>query len=154
MAESFANTGARSWWSNAVCRDNWSMIRNQNGVGSCPLSIAHGRPNRRGRCVLRGYLAGFIKTNDPLEAAFHGSVSASLKVEGTGPFYAWMYCLAWQRRDSVRSDNWREQCRRDNMIIFKIDYLRLQFRSSRSRRRHWRRDRAASLCADVSFRKV
>jgi hypothetical protein len=27
------------------------------------------------------------KTNDPLEAAIHGNVSASLKVEGSGPFY-------------------------------------------------------------------
>jgi sugar/nucleoside kinase (ribokinase family) len=35
-----------------------------------------------------GFLAGFEKTNDPLMAALHGSVSASLKIEGSGPFYA------------------------------------------------------------------
>ena len=35
-----------------------------------------------------GFLAGFQRTNDPLMAALHGSVSASLKIEGSGPFYA------------------------------------------------------------------
>jgi hypothetical protein len=35
-----------------------------------------------------GFLAGFQTTNDPLMAAFHGSVSASLTIEGSGPFYA------------------------------------------------------------------
>jgi sugar/nucleoside kinase (ribokinase family) len=44
-------------------------------------------PTGAGDAFCGGYLAGFIKTNDPLEAAFYGSVSASLKVEGTGPFY-------------------------------------------------------------------
>jgi sugar/nucleoside kinase (ribokinase family) len=34
-----------------------------------------------------GFLAGFQKTNDPLMAGLHGSVSASLKLEGSGPFY-------------------------------------------------------------------
>jgi hypothetical protein len=44
-------------------------------------------PTGAGDAFCGGYLAGFVKTNDPLEAAFYGSVSASLKVEGTGPFY-------------------------------------------------------------------
>ena len=34
-----------------------------------------------------GFLAGFQKTQDPLQAVLHGNVSASLKVEGSGPFY-------------------------------------------------------------------
>ena len=34
-----------------------------------------------------GFLAGYCKNYDPLEAMFHGSVSASLKVEGSGAFY-------------------------------------------------------------------
>jgi hypothetical protein len=33
-------------------------------------------------------MAGFQQTNDPLTAALHGSVSASLTIEGSGPFYA------------------------------------------------------------------
>jgi sugar/nucleoside kinase (ribokinase family) len=35
-----------------------------------------------------GFLAGFQQTNNPLMAALYGSVSASLKIEGSGPFYA------------------------------------------------------------------
>ena len=35
-----------------------------------------------------GFLAGFQQTNDPLLATLHGSVSASLTIEGSGPFYA------------------------------------------------------------------
>jgi ribokinase len=35
-----------------------------------------------------GFLAGFEKTNDPLMAALYGNVSASLNVEGSGPFYS------------------------------------------------------------------
>jgi len=34
-----------------------------------------------------GFLAGFRRTYDPLQAALHANVSASLKVEGTGAFY-------------------------------------------------------------------
>jgi sugar/nucleoside kinase (ribokinase family) len=44
-------------------------------------------PTGVGDAFCGGYLAGFLKTNDPLEAALYGSVSASLKVEGSGPFY-------------------------------------------------------------------
>lgn len=35
-----------------------------------------------------GFLVGLAETGDPLEAATRGSVSASLVVEGVGPFYA------------------------------------------------------------------
>ena len=35
-----------------------------------------------------GFLAGFRSTFDPLEAALYGNVSASLAIEGSGPFYA------------------------------------------------------------------
>ncbi len=45
-------------------------------------------PTGAGDAFCGGFLAGFQKTNDPLMAAFHGSVSASLKIEGSGPFYA------------------------------------------------------------------
>ncbi len=34
-----------------------------------------------------GFLAGYCKNYDPLEGVFYGSVSASLKLEGTGAFY-------------------------------------------------------------------
>ncbi len=44
-------------------------------------------PTGVGDAFCGGFLAGFQMTNDPLMAALHGSVSASLKIEGSGPFY-------------------------------------------------------------------
>ncbi len=44
-------------------------------------------PTGVGDAFCGGFLAGYQKTHDPLLAALHGSVSASLKIEGSGPFY-------------------------------------------------------------------
>jgi sugar/nucleoside kinase (ribokinase family) len=44
-------------------------------------------PTGAGDAFCGGFLAGYQKTQDPLLAALHGSVSASLKLEGSGPFY-------------------------------------------------------------------
>ncbi|MGE5251274.1 MAG: carbohydrate kinase family protein [Bacteroidota bacterium] len=44
-------------------------------------------PTGSGDAFCGGYLAGYQKNFDPLDAALHGSVSASLKMEGSGPFY-------------------------------------------------------------------
>jgi sugar/nucleoside kinase (ribokinase family) len=44
-------------------------------------------PTGAGDAFCGGYLAGFSKTYDPLQAALYGNVSASLKVEGCGAFY-------------------------------------------------------------------
>lgn len=44
-------------------------------------------PTGAGDAFSGGFLAGYQKTNDPLMAALHGSVSASLKIEGSGPFH-------------------------------------------------------------------
>lgn len=51
-----------------------------------------------------GFLAGFEQTNDPLLAVLHGNVSASLTIEGSGPFYALgvMPGLAAARLHSIR----------------------------------------------------
>lgn len=35
-----------------------------------------------------GFLAGYRRTYDPLQATLHGNISASLVVEGNGPFFA------------------------------------------------------------------
>jgi sugar/nucleoside kinase (ribokinase family) len=35
-----------------------------------------------------GFLAGYRSTYDPLEAVLHGNISASMTIEGSGPFYA------------------------------------------------------------------
>ena len=34
------------------------------------------------------FLAGYRQTYDPVQAALYGNISASLVVEGVGPFYA------------------------------------------------------------------
>jgi sugar/nucleoside kinase (ribokinase family) len=35
-----------------------------------------------------GFLLGYCRTYDPVQAALHGAISASLVIEGSGPFYA------------------------------------------------------------------
>ena len=55
-------------------------------VPAYPARLAD--PTGAGDAFCGGYLAGYQKTFHPLEAALYGSVSASFKVEGSGPFYA------------------------------------------------------------------
>ncbi len=45
-------------------------------------------PTGAGDAFCGGFLAGWRKTYDPLQAVLHGNISASLVVEGSGPFYA------------------------------------------------------------------
>jgi len=44
-------------------------------------------PTGAGDAYCGGFLAGYRNTYDPLQAALHGNVSASLNVEGSGAFY-------------------------------------------------------------------
>lgn len=44
-------------------------------------------PTGAGDAFCGGFLAGFQRTQDPVMAGLYGSVSASLKIEGSGPFY-------------------------------------------------------------------
>jgi sugar/nucleoside kinase (ribokinase family) len=44
-------------------------------------------PTGAGDAFCGGFLAGFRTTYDPVQAALHGNVAASLKVEGSGAFY-------------------------------------------------------------------
>jgi sugar/nucleoside kinase (ribokinase family) len=44
-------------------------------------------PTGAGDAFCGGFLAGFRKTYDPVEATLYGNVSASLKVEGSGAFH-------------------------------------------------------------------
>lgn len=61
-------------------------------------------PTGAGDAFCGGFLAGYSKTYDPLEAALHGNVSASLKVEGSGAFYPLdvLPGLAQARLDTLR----------------------------------------------------
>jgi sugar/nucleoside kinase (ribokinase family) len=45
-------------------------------------------PTGAGDAFCGGFLAGYRRTYDPLEAALHGNISASLAVEGHSPLYA------------------------------------------------------------------
>ncbi|WP_299024369.1 carbohydrate kinase family protein [uncultured Thermanaerothrix sp.] len=45
-------------------------------------------PTGAGDAFGGGFLAGYRQTYDPLEATLYGNISASLVVEGSGPFYA------------------------------------------------------------------
>ncbi|NOY98245.1 MAG: carbohydrate kinase family protein [Chloroflexi bacterium] len=44
-------------------------------------------PTGAGDAFCGGFLAGYRQTYDPLQAAAYGNVSASLSMEGSGPFY-------------------------------------------------------------------
>ena len=61
-------------------------------------------PTGAGDAFCGGFLAGYRKNYDPLEAALYGNVSASLKVEGSGAFYPLdvMPGLAQARLDALR----------------------------------------------------
>jgi ribokinase len=45
-------------------------------------------PTGAGDAFCGGFLAGYRKTFDPVQAVLHGNVASSLVVEGSGPFYA------------------------------------------------------------------
>ena len=45
-------------------------------------------PTGVGDAFCGGFLAGFRRTFDPVQAVVHGNISASLVIEGQGPFYA------------------------------------------------------------------
>lgn len=62
-------------------------------------------PTGAGDAFCGGFLVGYRKNYDPVEAALHGNVSASLMVEGSGAFYPMdvMPGLAQARLDTLRN---------------------------------------------------
>jgi len=55
-------------------------------VSAYPARVAD--PTGAGDAFCGGFLAGYRKTYDPLQAVLFGSISASLAIEGSGAFYA------------------------------------------------------------------
>lgn len=55
-------------------------------IPAYPARVAD--PTGAGDSYCGGFLAGYKQTFDPVQAALHGSISASLTVEGSGMFYA------------------------------------------------------------------
>lgn len=62
-----------------------SLNKKKYEIPAYPSRVAD--PTGAGDAFCGGFLAGFQKTNDPLQAVLYGNISASLKVEGSGPFY-------------------------------------------------------------------
>jgi len=62
-------------------------------------------PTGVGDAFCGGFLAGYCTAYDPLEAALYGAVSASMVIEGSGPFYPLdaMPGLAQARLDNLRT---------------------------------------------------
>ncbi len=63
----------------AATRSRWE-------IAAYPARVVD--PTGAGDAFCGGFLAGYRRTYDPLQAILHGNVSASLVVEGSGPFYA------------------------------------------------------------------
>lgn len=63
-------------------------------------------PLGAGDAFCGGFLAGYRRTYDPLEAVLHGNISASLVIEGNDPIYALdsLPGLASARLDSLRQN--------------------------------------------------
>jgi sugar/nucleoside kinase (ribokinase family) len=61
-------------------------------------------PTGAGDAFCGGFLAGYRSSYDPIQAALYGNISASLVVEGIGPFYALdaLPGLAQARLDALR----------------------------------------------------
>jgi sugar/nucleoside kinase (ribokinase family) len=70
--------GMGQWMYDAVNKQRYE-------IPAYPSRVAD--PTGAGDAFCGGFLAGFEKTGDPLQAVLYGNVSASLKVEGSGPFY-------------------------------------------------------------------
>lgn len=63
----------------AVTKSKWEIL-------AYPARVVD--PTGAGDAFCGGFLAGYRQTYDPLQAVLYGSISASLVVEGSGPFYA------------------------------------------------------------------
>ncbi|HEY2980750.1 MAG TPA: carbohydrate kinase family protein [Anaerolineales bacterium] len=80
---------------NVLSKQRWE-------IPAYPARLAD--PTGAGDAFCGGFLAAYYKTYDPLEAALHGGISASLKVEGSGPFYGLgvLHGLAEARLSALR----------------------------------------------------
>lgn len=63
-----------------------SSTRKHWEIPAYPVEIID--PTGAGDAFCGGFLAGFRRTFDPVQAAVFGNISASLVIEGQGPFYA------------------------------------------------------------------
>lgn len=78
------------------CRTRWT-------IPAYPSNVVD--PTGAGDAFCGGFLAGFRESYDPLEAALHGNISASVVIEGCTPFYSTdtLPSLVQMRLESLRS---------------------------------------------------
>ena len=83
------------WLYDAATRTRWE-------IPAYPARLAD--PTGTGDAFCGGFLAGYRRTFDPVQAALHGNISASLVIEGSGPFFALdaLPGLAQARLESLR----------------------------------------------------
>jgi sugar/nucleoside kinase (ribokinase family) len=62
------------------------LLRKKWEIPAYPARVVD--PTGAGDVFCGGFLAGYARTLDPLQAVLQGNVSASLAIEGSGPFYA------------------------------------------------------------------
>ena len=63
-----------------------ASTRSRWEIPAYPARLAD--PSGAGDAFCGGFLAGYRRTYDPLQAVLHGNISASITIEGSGPFYA------------------------------------------------------------------
>ena len=87
--------GQGQWLYDAMGKHRWELPAYSSRMAD---------PTGAGDAFCGGFLAGYRKSYDPLEAALCGNVSASLKVEGSGAFYPLdvMPGLAQARLEALR----------------------------------------------------
>ncbi len=76
--------------------------KNRWAVPAYPARVVN--PLGAGDAFCGGFLFGYTKTYDPLEAGLYGNISASMVIEGSGPFFALdsLPGLAQVRLDTLR----------------------------------------------------
>ncbi|MBV6396552.1 MAG: hypothetical protein HFACDABA_02150 [Anaerolineales bacterium] len=79
-----------------------SLNKRRYEIPAYPVSPVD--PTGAGDAFCGGFLAGYHKDYDPLEGALYGNISASLAIEGSGPFFPLgsMPGLAQARLDTLR----------------------------------------------------
>jgi len=105
MAEALADYGCEMIVVKMGARGQYVFVHDNRTrwmIPAYPARITN--PSGAGDAFCGGFLAGYRTTYDPLAAALHGSISASMVVEGDFPFYALdsMPGLASMRLESLR----------------------------------------------------
>ncbi|NPV77223.1 MAG: carbohydrate kinase family protein [Anaerolineae bacterium] len=105
MAEAIAGYGCEIVVIKRRSKGQWVYEHASRKRWTIPAYIARVvNPLGAGDAFCGGFLYGYTNTYDAVEATLHGNISASLSIEGTGPFYALdsLPGLAQARLDSLR----------------------------------------------------